>query len=77
MSDPNCLRKIDTCTEDICHDCSPSATKMIYITVEDVNDNGPLIVNTAKDLTIQAGSGVGVNIIETGREQNLTDNFIC
>jgi hypothetical protein len=39
----------------------------IYISVTDINDNGPQIVNTGKTYTITAGSAAGVNIAESGK----------
>jgi len=72
VTDQNCLPGVRAeCAETLCHGCTEAREKVLYITVEDINDNGPQIMETAKDLTIPAGSEKGYNIPESLKVSDL------
>ena len=52
-------------------------TKDLFITVEDINDNGPKVFETGRDLTIPAGSPAGTNLPELLKttDRDLEDEF--
>lgn len=73
VADKNCEEGSTGCVEELCHNCETTEVKFIYVTVDDINDSGPEILDTAKDLTIPAGSTSGYNIPESLR---IRDNDV-